>query len=152
MSECGPTSDSPVRLCRAGAADAVTAARLRRDLRRWLQGVPELSAETRDDIILGVNEALANCVEHAYHGQHAVGTMRIQASHDPEAQSISVRVSDRGRWHRPPPTKPDDPRSSRGIALMRALAERCTIEGRAGGTMVRMDYPYDVVRRHSYAG
>jgi anti-sigma regulatory factor (Ser/Thr protein kinase) len=131
---------SPVRFTRAGAADAVTAAELRHALQRWLQEATEVSADVRDDIVLSANEALANCVEHAYRAQPTAGTMRLQVSHDPAAQSISVCVSDRGNWRRQPPKKPDDARASRGIMLMRALADHCTIKARPGGTTVYLDY------------
>lgn len=135
-----PTVVTPARLTCAGAADAVTAAELRRALRRWLQEVTEAPAEVRDDIILGVNEALANCVEHAYRTHRAAGTMKLQASHDPAAQSISVCVSDRGSWHHPSPQRLSDPRRSRGIMLMHALADHCTINARPDGTTVCLDY------------
>lgn len=133
MAACG-------RLVCVGAADATTAAQLRHALRRWLREVARPSAEVREDIVLGVNEALANCVEHAYCAQDTVGTMRLEASHDPSAHCISVRVSDRGTWHRPRTRKPDDPGASRGIMLMHALADHCTISARPGGTTVCLDY------------
>lgn len=118
----------------------MTAAELRHALRRWLQEVTEAPAEVRDDIILGVNEALANCVEHAYRAHRKVGTMKMQASHDPAAQSISVCVSDRGSWHHPSSRRLSDPRRSRGIALMHALADHCTINAHPNGTTVCLDY------------
>lgn len=128
------------RLVCAGAADAVTAAQMRRTVRRWLQKMARLSAEVREDIILGVNEALANCVEHAYCGQDAIGTMRLEVGHDPAAQRISVCVSDRGTWQRPRPRKADDPGASRGIMLMHSVADHCTISARPSGTTVLLDY------------
>jgi serine/threonine-protein kinase RsbW len=131
---------APVRFSRAGAADAATAAELRRALQRWLQEATELSAEVRGDVILGANEALANCVEHAYRAHQTVGTMRLRAQHDPGARSVSVCVSDRGTWHRPQPTTPSDPGASRGIMLMHALADHCTISARPSGTTVCLDY------------
>ncbi|OBJ54290.1 ATP-binding protein [Mycobacterium sp. 1423905.2] len=130
----------PARLTCVGAADAITAAELRRRLDRWLQQAVHGSAGVRDDIVLSVNEALANCVEHAYRSHHRRGTMRLQASFDSAAQSISVCVSDRGRWHRPAPQRPNDPRASRGIRLMQALADHCTINAHPSGTTVCLDY------------
>ncbi|WP_374023787.1 ATP-binding protein [Mycobacterium sp. HNNTM2301] len=135
-----PIVVTPGRLTCAGAADAVTAAELRRALRRWLEEVTEAPAEVRDDIILGANEALANCVEHAYRGHRTPGTMKLQASHDPATQSISVCVSDRGSWLHPSPQRLSDPRRSRGIALMHALADHCTINAHPNGTTVCLDY------------
>lgn len=130
----------PARFTRAGAADAVTAAELRRALRRWLQEATEVPAQVRDDIVLGASEALANCVEHAYRAHRTVGTMELRARHDPAVRSVSVCVSDRGSWHRHLPKKPSDPEASRGIMLMHALADQCTINARPSGTTVCMDY------------
>ncbi|SPM29719.1 Anti-sigma regulatory factor (Ser/Thr protein kinase) [Mycobacterium terramassiliense] len=134
------TSAAPVRFTRAGAADAVTASELRRALRVWLREATDVCADVRDNILLGAGEALANCVEHAYRTHHRAGTMELQVGYDPAARSISVRVSDRGTWHRPSPKKPDDPRASRGIMLMHALADHCTINARPGGTTVCLNY------------
>lgn len=89
---------------------------------------------------MGVNEALANCVEHAYRGCRIVGTMRLQARYDSAARSLTVCVSDRGTWHRPIKRRPEDPHASRGITLMRALADHCAIQARPHGTTVRLDY------------
>jgi anti-sigma regulatory factor (Ser/Thr protein kinase) len=130
----------------AGAADAVTAAELRRILQRWLREATGLSAGVRDDIILGANEALANCVEHAYRDHHTIGTMRLQVRHDPTARSIKVCVSDRGTWHQPLQRKLSDPRASRGIILMHTLADHCTIEARPGGTTVCLDYTTNPIK------
>ncbi|WP_420714655.1 ATP-binding protein [Mycobacterium sp. Aquia_213] len=129
-----------MQLSCAGAADAATACQLRHTLQSWLRELPHASPEVSGDIILGVNEALANCVEHAYSAQHAVGTMRLQAGYDPAAQTISVCVSDRGTWHRPSPHQPRDPRASRGIMLMHALADHCTINADPDGTTVCLNY------------
>ncbi len=135
-----PMGASPVEMTCAGAADAVTAADLRHALQRWLREVTGVSPEVRDDIVLGAGEALANCVEHAYRTHRAIGTMKLDARHDPSAQSIKVCVSDRGTWHRPLPRKPNDPWASRGIMLMHALADHCTIDARPSGTTVCLDY------------
>jgi anti-sigma regulatory factor (Ser/Thr protein kinase) len=130
----------PVRLSCAGTADPVTACELRHTLRSWLRELPQASAEVSEDIILGVNEALANCVEHAYRAVDEIGTMQLQAGYDPAAQTINVCVSDRGSWHRRSPRHPRDPRASRGIMLMHALADHCTISARPDGTTVCLDY------------
>jgi anti-sigma regulatory factor (Ser/Thr protein kinase) len=131
---------SPLQLTCTGVADAATASELRHVLQRWLKEVTEAPTDVREGIVLGVHEALANCVEHAYRSHRTVGTMRLQASHDPAAESISVCVSDRGTWHRPSPRSLSDPRASRGIMLMHALADHCTIDACPDGTTVCLDY------------
>jgi serine/threonine-protein kinase RsbW len=102
--------------------------------------LPRPSPTVCENIILGVNEALANCVEHAYRAQDVAGTMSLQAGYDPDAQTIRVCVSDRGTWHRRSPRPPHDPHASRGIMLMHALADHCTISARPDGTTVCLDY------------
>lgn len=130
----------PSQLMLAGAADAVTAAKLRHALQGWLHEVARMHDDVRQDVVLGVNEALANCVEHAYRAQRDAGTMKLEATYDPAVGSIRVFVSDRGTWRRRPPKSPNDPRASRGILLMHAVADDCTIDARPGGTTVRLDY------------
>ncbi|MEE6178279.1 ATP-binding protein [Mycobacterium sp. 050134] len=136
-----PSADAtPTRLALAGPADAATAAQLRRALQRWLEQVARMPDDMHSDIVLGVGEALANCVEHAYRLHANVGTMKLDAYYEPATQSIRVCVSDRGTWYRSPPRKPSDPHASRGILLMHALAEHCTIDAGPGGTTVCLDY------------
>jgi anti-sigma regulatory factor (Ser/Thr protein kinase) len=134
-----PSSAVPVRLTCTGAADAGNAARLRRVLQSWLQEVTESSVET-SHIVLGVYEALANCAEHAYRTSPAGGTMKMQVSYDADAQSLSVCVSDRGSWRTPSWHRFDDSQASRGITLMHALADHCTVTTRRDGTTVCLDY------------
>src|ERR1700760_4288061 len=81
----------PVQLSCAGTADAVTACELRHSLRSWLRELPQ-AAPVSEDIILGVNEALANCVEHASRAAK-IGTMSLQAAYDPAAKTIRICVS-----------------------------------------------------------
>jgi anti-sigma regulatory factor (Ser/Thr protein kinase) len=133
----------PARLTLAGAARPHTVTEWRHVLKQWLQQEVRTSAEIRDDVVLGVNEALANCVEHAYRAHQQVGAMKLQASYDPAAESIRVCVSDRGSWQRPSLRKPNDPRPSRGLALMHSLADNCTIHARPNGTSVYLDYAAD---------
>jgi serine/threonine-protein kinase RsbW len=134
----------PARLTLAGAARADTVAEWRHALHQWLQHQVRTSAEIRDDVVLGVNEALANCVEHAYRAHQQVGAMKLQASYDPAAESIRVCISDRGSWQRPSARKPNDPRASRGLALMHSLADHCTIHARPNGTSVYLDYAANI--------
>jgi anti-sigma regulatory factor (Ser/Thr protein kinase) len=131
---------TPAQMTCAGVADAVTAAELRRTLQRWLREVTQVSADVCGDVVLGASEALANCVGHAYRTHHTVGTLRLHAIHNPAARTIKVCVSDGGTWHRPLPRKANDPEASRGIMLMHALADHCTINARPNGTTVCLDY------------
>jgi anti-sigma regulatory factor (Ser/Thr protein kinase) len=143
MSSLMSATAPPARLTLAGTADSDTAAQWRRELQQWLRYEVRTSPETREDVVLGVNEALANCVEHAYRSHCEAGGMKLQASYDPDGESIRVCVSDRGSWQRPSSKKPSDPHASRGILLMHSLADHCTIHARPNGTSVYLDYAAD---------
>ncbi|MDM4139726.1 MULTISPECIES: ATP-binding protein [Mycobacterium] len=132
-----------MRLTLAGTARPDTVAKWRRALQRWLQQEVHAPEEILEDVVLGVNEALANCVEHAYRSHHQVGVMKLQASYDPVAESIRVCVSDRGSWRNPSSRQSNDPHSSRGIMLMHRLSDHCTIHARPNGTSVYLDYATD---------
>lgn len=138
-----PETATPARLTLAGTARPDTVAEWRRALQRWLQHEVHAPEEVREDVVLAVNEALANCVEHAYRSHHQVGAMTLQASYDPDAESIRVCVSDRGSWRKPSSRQPNDPHASRGIMLMHRLSDHCTIHARPNGTSVYLDYATD---------
>jgi serine/threonine-protein kinase RsbW len=140
MSRLSPETATPVRLTLAGTARPDTAAEWRRALQRWLQQEVRAPEKIREDVVLGVNEALANCVEHAYRSHRQVGAMKLQASYDPAGESIRVCVSDRGNWRKPSSRHSSDPHASRGIMLMHGLADHCTIHARPNGTSVYLDY------------
>lgn len=141
MSSPPQQTSVPARLTLSGTARPDTVARWRHALRRWLQHEVPTSADTREDVVLGVNEALANCVEHAYRSPGEPGGMKLQASYDPVAGSLRVCVSDRGRWRRPSSRPATDPGASRGLKLMHGLASRCTVHARPDGTSVYLEYP-----------
>jgi PAS domain S-box-containing protein len=102
---------------------------IRQRLAVWLRSaeVPDALAA---DVVLVVNEACTNCVEHAYRG-HPVGTTLLQAKiADGEVQA---RVADSGSW-KPPAADPGN--SGRGLVLMRALSDRMEIDSGPTGTTV----------------
>ena len=123
-------------LVRAGPADARTASMLRDDLHRWLTQAVSVTPVLLSDILTSVYEALANCVDHAY-ARREDGTMSMRAVYDPGDQQVCVSINDGGTWREPSPSDPLDTRG-RGLALMRALANRCTIVGRPNGTTVEL--------------
>lgn len=132
------TSATSERLTVSGAATATNAAQLRQRFGDWLRdrGVADIE---RSDILMAVNEALANCVDHAYAGQPSAGPMTVRADFEPVNRCLSVCVTDHGRWRPPGPSRSHD-RRGRGVALMHALTHHCTISGRREGTTVCLDY------------
>lgn len=131
--------------CNGAAADAVCVALIRDKFSQWLRRGTNLGESRLCDVILAVNEALANTAEFAYI-QGAEGAVALRAVHDPARRALTVTVSDRGRWRE---TNPLDLQRSRGrgIPLMRRLADSVIINTSGSGTSVCMrfdDIPDDL--------
>jgi serine/threonine-protein kinase RsbW len=97
----------------------------------------DLGADRASDLALAIYEALANTVEFAYVYAGRRGTMDVSARYDPAETALLVTVADRGQWRTSPPA-PADRRRGRGIALMKALADRASIQTSTTGTTVRL--------------
>lgn len=94
--------------------------------------------EQRNDIVLAVNEALSNVVDHAY-PPGATGQAELYAweALDPQEQlrRIIAVVTDHGRW-KPAAVRPSY--RSRGLPMMDACMASVQIEPSPGGTSVIM--------------
>ena len=117
-------------------ADAQTASHTRDEFATWLRESFDLDAIRSSDVVLAINEALANCAEFAYLERQDTGTMDIVAWHDLVESTVTVLVSDRGSWR--PPVVPTVRTRGRGIPLMEALSDRASIEASDHGTRVTM--------------
>lgn len=117
------------------AADARNAGRVRDEFAGWLRGRVDLDDIRFNDVVLAVNEALANAAEFAYLKKSGVGTLDVEAVQDRDAATLTVTISDQGCWREPDPATQGRVRG-RGIPLMRALADNITIDTSALGTTV----------------
>jgi serine/threonine-protein kinase RsbW len=123
-------------------ADARTAARIRAEFGRWLDRYFTLDAERIGDLLLALNEAMANAAEFAYIDASQLGTVDVSATYDVDSDTLAVTVDDRGRWHQ----NVSDPASAerryrgRGISLMRVLADEATIDPTPHGTHVTLTW------------
>ena len=109
-------------------ADPARLRSVRRNIGRWLSGhgVPKSDAE---DIILASSEACANSIEHAYGpGQGAVD---IEA--EVAGGEVTIVVRDAGRWRS---SRNGD--RGRGLPLMEACMDTCTLTRGDAGTEVKM--------------
>ena len=100
---------------------------LRHALKAWLES-RDLSARSREAVILATHEAVANAIQHS----GTINCIRVRA--DAEAEGLTIEISDDGEWR-----IPDDPPSQergRGIGLIRSLVSNATINTDAGGTTV----------------
>lgn len=129
------------RFRRNVAADATGAAQIRVDFEGWLQRHFALSEERLNDLVLAVNEALANAAEFAYVDEPGSGSVQLCAEYDAKSNVLTVAIEDQGRW-RPAASVSDNDMASRlrgrGIPLMHALADKATIETTTGGTHVTL--------------
>lgn len=115
------------------------AAWIRQEFSHWLSGHFALDGVKAGDIVLAVNEALANAVGAAYADAPAPGVVHVQADYDLESTILTVTVADEGRW-RPAAAPMKDAAHGRGIPLMRALTDRAVIEPTDAGTRVRLQW------------
>jgi anti-sigma regulatory factor (Ser/Thr protein kinase) len=121
----------PLRIEVPATADRL--AQIRRRLLDWMEpiGVP---GDVRADIVLAVNEAASNSVEHAYRGDND-GVMVVEAS--VANGRIVICVSDHGEW-RTPSAEPTT--RGRGLPIIRAVGDGVQVLSSASGTTVRIDF------------
>jgi len=122
---------APLRIESDATADQLV--RIRHRLAAWLRAA-DVPDELAADIVLVVNEACTNSVEHAYRG-NSVGTVRLEG--EAVDGEIHVRVADSGSWKTP---AADPGNSGRGLPLMRAISDSMEIDSTAAGTTVDITF------------
>lgn len=128
-------------LDRTVAADAASVGNLREEFSGWLRRFG-LRPDRHNDLVLAVNEALANSAEFAYAQAAHPGLVKMTAWHDAPTSSITVTVTDQGSWREPRDTTTVGVPAlrGRGIPLMRALADDVVIDPSPLGTTVRLRF------------
>jgi serine/threonine-protein kinase RsbW len=116
-------------------SDPARLAELRQALRGWLAS---LALETVDaeGVVLAVNEAAANAIEHGY--RDGGGIVEVHARWS--GGRLMVEIRDQGRWR----TGPHDRSRGRGISMMRMLMDSVEVDHRNGGTAVRLRRRFEV--------
>ncbi|MCW2514536.1 MAG: hypothetical protein JWR11_3578 [Mycobacterium sp.] len=106
---------------------------IRGAITRWLRatGIPE---DLAGDIVLVVNEACTNSIEHGYRRREP-GRMLVCA--EARGRGISIRVQDFGSWKSPDGNLRA---RGRGVPLMRAVSGDVTLNGTSMGTTVTMNF------------
>ncbi|MFB1298942.1 ATP-binding protein [Mycobacterium sp. pW049] len=120
-------------------ADAGAVARVRQHFTDWLRQFFALDDVRRSDVVLAINEALANAAEFAYLQVDRPGTIDIQAIYDEKSETLSVCIEDRGTW-RARQTEPAPRTRGRGIPLMETLSDDAVIEPSTSGTTVKLEW------------
>ena len=95
---------------RVWPARAGALTRIRREVRRWLAPL-EVMPEVEADLVLAVNEAAANVIDHAYRtgddtGVHGDGRASSRCSSGPSREPFCSRLSTTGSGGRPARTPP----------------------------------------------
>ncbi|ONI81682.1 hypothetical protein ALI144C_18985 [Actinosynnema sp. ALI-1.44] len=108
---------------------------VRTALRRWSRAV-QLESRLADDMVLAVDEAMANAVEHAYQVS-AAGSDTVTVFAGRAGSRVYVVVADEGTW-RPPPA--DAGLRGRGVAMMRVLADHFELRHTENGTTVLLGW------------
>ncbi|MEU4805967.1 ATP-binding protein [Actinosynnema sp. NPDC023587] len=113
-------------------AVATRLAEVRVRLDAWLLdlAVPD---DDRYDLVIAVNEAMSNAVEHAYPPGEP-GRVRVTADARPDGR-VRVVVADDGVWRVPPAALSD---RGRGLLLMRENTDEVLVERGADGTRVSL--------------
>jgi anti-sigma regulatory factor (Ser/Thr protein kinase) len=107
--------------------DAAALAPMRQALRMWLTSV-DADQPTAHDLVLVVNEAAANAVEHG-EGNDDV-PIRIRVAFDPRKRVFEGAITGAGRWREQRPTD-----RGRGLPIIRNLTDGVTLERRRGTTL-----------------
>lgn len=107
---------------------------VRARLRAWL-GDARVDRTTAADVILAVNEACANAIEHPVASREP--WIDLVAGH--RGGSVVISVGDSGRWRR---ERRGEGRG-RGLGLMRTLMDRVVVEPSPHGTTVRLERRVD---------
>ncbi len=110
---------------------------LRSQLMRWAADLG-LTDVRRDDIVLAVDEAVSNAIEHAFEPPAEAGTVTLFAGCDPSRRTVSIIVADTGTWQKPPA---DPGTRGRGLYLMNVLAGTFDLHHDRRGTTVLLMWP-----------
>jgi PAS domain S-box-containing protein len=122
---------APLRIELPATPDHLSEVRGR--LGSWLRATG-IGDDLAGDIVLVVNEACTNSIEHGYRGREP-GGMLVDV--EAKGRGIRIRITDFGSWKLPDV----NPRvRGRGVPLMRAVSGDVTLDGTAHGTTVTMNF------------
>ncbi|SHL23913.1 Anti-sigma regulatory factor (Ser/Thr protein kinase) [Pseudonocardia thermophila] len=128
---------------RSWPADPEQLSVIRHQLADWLAPL-RLTEEETADVVLAVDEAVSNAVEHAY-GPGESG--RVELTLWTEPGTLSIEIVDHGRWRAPAEHTQRVPETaanaSRGISLMTTMVESVLIrfDDRGSRVLLRQHIP-----------
>ncbi|MGD9988429.1 ATP-binding protein [Pseudonocardia sp.] len=115
---------------RSWPAEAAALGHIRRELVAWI-GPLGLAPDEVDDVVLAVDEAAANVVEHAYSPDDP-GNVDLTLWTEPDA--LCIEITDHGTW-----TPTETP--GRGIGLMQRMVGAVLIHVDERGSRVLLRHP-----------
>jgi PAS domain S-box-containing protein len=122
---------APLAIEKVVTADQLTD--IRHQLAAWMRAAT-IPDDRVADIVLAVNEACANSIEHGYRGRKP-GRVRVEGEND--GARVHLRVIDSGSWK----AAPADPGvRGRGLLLIRAVSDWLEMECTPTGTTVDMSF------------
>jgi anti-sigma regulatory factor (Ser/Thr protein kinase) len=116
--------------------DLTAAALARAHLATWLTAHDWPLAQ-QEDLVLAVNEAVSNSVEHGYGvqpgdaGRPGLVEVTAEIATADDRRQVEITVRDSGGWRTPPRL-----RANRRHGIMKACVAECVIDGAASGTTV----------------
>ena len=122
---------APLTIEKVVTADQLTD--IRHQLAVWMRAAT-IPDDRVADIVLAVNEACANSIEHGYRGRKP-GRVRVEGEND--GARVHLRVIDSGSWK---PTPADPGVRGRGLLLIRAVSDWLEMECTPTGTTVDMSF------------
>jgi PAS domain S-box-containing protein len=122
---------APLAIEKVVTADQLTD--IRHQLAAWMRAAT-IPDDRVADIVLAVNEACANSIEHGYRGRKP-GRVRVEGEND--GARVHLRVIDSGSW-KPAPADPGV--RGRGLLLIRAVSDWLEMECTPTGTTVDMSF------------
>ncbi|MCE0762818.1 ATP-binding protein [Pseudonocardia kujensis] len=134
-------ADSVEYVHRSWPANPAQLSVIRRELLGWLAPLG-LSTEQQDDVVLAVDEAVANAVRHAYpEGRPGDVELTLWT----EGEALCIEITDHGSW-RPAQgeggTVTSDERGGRGMLLMQHMVETVLVhfDGRGSRVLLRHNF------------
>jgi serine/threonine-protein kinase RsbW len=134
----------PGDLCFVLVAEWVAPSIARDRFDRWLRGLSWPSGQ-REDLVLALNEAVSNSVEHGYlldadTSQHDMDAEVVEVRagvlvDGNGARRISLTVCDHGRWREP---SAQARFRGHGLSIIRACSDEFNIDGNAAGTTLTL--------------
>jgi anti-sigma regulatory factor (Ser/Thr protein kinase) len=117
------------------AADPIHLPHIRALIRGWLAPLT-LDSDTEQDLVLAVNEAVSNAIEHAYVASGPDDLVKVSFWTDP--QHLYFEVADDGRWKE---AVTNGGHRGRGILIMQQMVGAVSIDHDVNGTRVLLRHP-----------